>query len=90
MSVSYALREIIVTSPYGCRGNPFTGKRSNHKGLDLLARNEEVYTMVPGNVAKVSSSSGNHVTIRHGDYTVSYCHLSKVLVKKCARVMPGV
>ena len=91
MSVSYPLREIIVTSPYGRRKDPFTGKRSNHKGLDLRAINEEVYAMMPGEVVKVSSDkrSGNYVSIRHGDYTVSYCHLSKALVKKGAKVMPG-
>ena len=91
MSVSYPLREIIVTSPYGRRKDPFTGKRSNHKGLDLRARNEEVYAMMPGGVVKVSSDkrSGNYVAIRHGDFTVSYCHLSKALVKKGARVLPG-
>ena len=91
MSVSYPLKKIIVTSPFGRRKDPFTGKRSNHKGLDLRARNEEVYAMMPGEVVKVSSDkrSGNYVSIRHGDYTVSYCHLSKALVKKGARVMPG-
>ena len=91
MSVSYPLREITITSPYGRRKDPFTGKRSNHKGLDLRARNEEVYAMMPGEVVKVSSDkrSGNYVSISHGDYTVSYCHLSKALVKKGARVMPG-
>lgn len=91
MSVSYPLREIIVTSPYGRRKDPFTGKRSNHKGLDLQANNEEVYAMMPGEVVKISSDkrSGNYVSIRHGDYTVSYCHLSKVLVKKGTQVMPG-
>ena len=91
MSVSYPLKKIIVTSPYGRRKDPFTGKRSNHKGLDLRARNEEVYAMMPGEVVKVSSDkrSGNYVAIHHGDYTVSYCHLSKALVKKGAQVLPG-
>ena len=47
--------------------------------------------MMPGEVVKVSSDkrSGNYVSICHRDYTVSYCHLSKALVKKGARVMPG-
>ena len=91
MSVSYPLKKIIVTSPYGRRKDPFTGKRSNHKGLDLRANGEEVYAMMHGEVVKVSSDkrSGNYVTIRHGDYTVSYCHLSKILVKKGAQVLPG-
>lgn len=91
MSVSYPLKKITVTSPYGRRKDPFTGKRSNHKGLDLRANNEEVYAMMPGEVIKVSSDkrSGNYVTIRHGGYTVSYCHLSKTLVKKGTQVRPG-
>ncbi|MBU3813308.1 MAG: M23 family metallopeptidase [Candidatus Bacteroides intestinipullorum] len=91
MSVSYPLKKIIVTSPYGRRKDPFTGKRRSHNGLDLRARNEEVYAMMPGKVVKVSSDkrSGKYVTIRHGDYIVSYCHLSKALVKKGAKVLPG-
>ena len=91
MSVSYPLKEIIVTSPCGWRKDPFSGKQSNHKGLDLRANDEEVYAMMSGEVVKVSSDkrSGNYVTIRHGDYTVSYCHLSKSLVRKGAIVKPG-
>ena len=91
MSVSYPLKEIIVTSPFGRRKAPFSGKQSNHKGLDLRANGEEVYAMMSGEVVKVSSDkrSGNYVTIRHGDYTVSYCHLSKSLVRKGAIVKPG-
>lgn len=91
MSVSYPLKEIMVTSPYGRRKDPFTDKRSNHNGLDLRARNEEVYAMMPGKVVKVSSDkrSGSYVTIRHGEYTISYCHLSKALVKNGAKVLPG-
>lgn len=91
MSVSYPLKEIIVTSPYGRRKDPFTGKRRTHNGLDLRARNEEVYAMMSGEVVKVSfdKRSGNYVSIRHGDYIVSYCHLSKALVKKGAQVLPG-
>ena len=91
MSVSYPLKKIIVTSPFGRRKDPFTGKRSNHKGLDLRANSEEVYAMMPGEVIKVSSDkrSGNYIVLRHGDYTVSYCHLSKTLAKKGAQVLPG-
>lgn len=91
LSVSYPLKQIKVTSSYGLRKDPFTGKRSRHNGLDLRARNEDVYAMMPGEVIKVSSDkrSGNYVVLRHGDYTVSYCHLSKSLVQKGAIVKPG-
>lgn len=91
MSVSYPLKEITVTSPYGLRKDPFTGKRTRHNGLDLRARNEEVYAMMHGEVVKVASDkrSGKYIVLRHGGYTVSYCHLSKVLVSKGTKVIPG-
>ena len=82
MSVSLPLKRIKVTSPFGMRKDPFTGKRKMHNGIDLHARNDEVYAMFPGVVKKVGydKRSGNYVTLQHGDYTVSYCHLSKVTV----------
>ena len=59
-----------------------------HNGIDLRARNDEVYAMFPGVVKKVGydKCSGNYVTLQHGDYTVSYCHLSKVTLNKGTRV----
>ncbi|MCH5243176.1 MAG: M23 family metallopeptidase [Muribaculaceae bacterium] len=32
---------------------------------------------------------GHYITIRHGEYTVSYCHLSEILVKKGQVIAPG-
>lgn len=62
-----------------------------HNGLDLHARNDEVYSMLRGTVVKVGydKRSGIFVTIAHGDITVSYCHLSKALVTKGVIVRPG-
>lgn len=91
MSVSLPLKRIKVTSPFGMRKDPFTGKRKMHNGIDLYARNDEVYAMFPGVVKKVGydKRSGNYVTLQHGDYTVSYCHLSKVAVKEKTPVLAG-
>lgn len=91
MSVSYPLRNIKVNSPYGVRHDPFTGKKSRHNGIDLHACNDEVFAMLDGRVVKTGQDkrSGKYVILRHGDYTVSYCHLSKALVKKGAQVLPG-
>lgn len=91
MSVSLPLKRIKVTSPFGMRKDPFTGKRKMHNGIDLYARNDEVYAMFPGVVKKVGydKRSGNYVTLRHGDYTVSYCHLSRVTVKEKTPVLAG-
>ena len=76
MSVSYPLKRITVTSPYGLRIDPFSKKRSRHNGIDLRAKGEEAYAMLSGVVVKVGYDrrSGNFVTLRHGGYTVSYCH----------------
>lgn len=58
---------------------------------DFHARSNEVYAVMEGEVIKVGHDkrSGNYVTIRHGNYTVSYCHLSKALVRKNTVVKPG-
>ena len=90
MSVSYPLRRIRVTSPYGYRKDPFTGKRKFHGGLDLHARGDEVMAMMSGRVIKVGQdkTSGKYVTLQHGRYTVSYCHLSKILVVRGTLVHP--
>ncbi len=91
MSVSMPLKRIKVTSPFGMRKDPFTGKRKMHNGIDLHARNDEVYAMFPGVVKKVGydKRSGNYITLQHGDYTVSYCHLSRVTVKEKTPVLAG-
>ena len=91
MSVSYPLRNIKVNSPYGVRHDPFTGKKSRHNGIDLHACNDEVFAMLDGKVVKTGQDkrSGKYVVIRHGDYTVSYCHLSRILISKGASVRPG-
>lgn len=91
LSVSYPLDRMVVNSSYGWRSDPFTGKQSLHNGMDFHARNNEVYAMMEGKVIKVGydKRSGNYVTIRHGDYTVSYCHLSKIWVRKDVIVKPG-
>ena len=73
-SITYPLKSIKVTSPYGYRRDPFTGKLSWHNGLDLRAKNEPAYAMMDGIVEKVGydNRSGNYVTLRHGKFYISY------------------
>ena len=91
-SITYPLKSIKVTSPYGYRRDPITGKQSWHNGLDLRAKNEPAYAMMDGIVEKVGydNRSGNYVTLRHGNYHVSYCHLSSIIVRKGEYVYPGI
>lgn len=90
LSVCYPLRNIRVTSPYGSRKDPFTGKKKFHGGLDLHARGENVLAMMEGVVVQVGQdkTSGKYISLRHGSYTVSYCHLSRILTVKGAVVRP--
>ena len=90
LSVSYPLRYIKVTSPYGYRKDPFTGKSKFHGGLDLRARGDEVMAMMEGVVVKVGQdkTSGKYVTLQHGNCMISYCHLSKILVARGTAVRP--
>ena len=86
------LRHISVTSPFGYRRDPFTKRKALHNGLDLKANYEPTYAMMHGEVIKVGKDkrSGLYVTLRHGDFTVSYCHLSQTLVTKGTHVRPGI
>ena len=91
ISVSYPLKKIKVNSNFGMRNDPFTGKPAKHNGLDLHAQGDEVYSMLAGRIKKVGKDkrSGNYVVLEYGNYTVSYCHLSKVLVRKGDSVNAG-
>ena len=88
---AYPLRKIKVTSSFGYRKDPFTGKKLLHNGLDLRARNEEVYAMLHGKVIRTGEDrrSGKYVILQHGNIQISYCHLSKIMVKVGTLVNPG-
>ena len=91
LSVSYPLKHVKVNSPFGTRRDPFTGAKASHNGLDLKAYYEEVYAMFNGTVKKVGADprSGNYVVLQHGEYTISYCHLSKVRVSEGDELIAG-
>ena len=89
--VALPLEKIHINSGFGMRRHPIYHKRIMHNGIDLSARYEKVYSMFPGTVIKVGqdSRSGKFVTVRTGDYTISYCHLSQQLVTENEFVNAG-
>lgn len=91
LSVCYPLSSIKINSPYGYRKDPFTGKRKFHNGIDLHARSAKVFAMMQGRVIAVGQDkvSGKYVTLRHGNFTVSYCHLSQISVSQGQDVLSG-
>lgn len=91
-SVSLPLKHIIVNSPFGVRKDPMNKRTKRiHNGLDLKAKFEEVYSMLPGVVtaASYSPNGGYYVTVNHGACVCSYLHLSKILVKVGQRIKAG-
>ena len=89
--VALPLENVHINSGFGMRRHPIYHKRIMHNGIDLSARYEKVYSMFPGTVIKVGqdSRSGKFVTVRTGDYTISYCHLLQQLVKEKEFVNAG-
>lgn len=72
-----------ITSPFGDRIDPFTGRMSFHPGVDIGAsRGEPVHAVAAGVVtyAGVRDGYGKVVEIDHGDgYMTRYAHNSKLL-----------
>lgn len=90
--VALPLQSIHINSPFGMRRDPMNRKKGRmHNGLDLRARYEDVYSMLPGTVtaAGTSVAGGNYVTIDYGICTCSFLHLSKIGVVKGQRVSAG-
>ncbi len=83
----------IVTSEFGYRKDPFTGKTKGHSGIDLaVPTGTSVRAALPGTVtvAKYSSSYGYYVMIDHGGGLATlYAHNSKLLVKAGDTVQAG-
>ncbi|MCI1209883.1 MAG: M23 family metallopeptidase [Treponema sp.] len=84
----------ILTSPYGMRESPFTGKMSFHKGIDLAVPvGTAVLACKHGVViaaVKNNSVFGNYVILKHDNGMTSvYAHLSRILVKKGQAVYGG-
>lgn len=79
--LSYPLRSLQPTSPFGSRFHPVLKKHRFHSGVDLKARYEGVYAFAAGVVEKTGYDklSGLFVTINHGqEITTTYAHLSYI------------
>jgi len=57
----------------------------------LRANYEPCYAILDGIVERIGNDkrSGNFITLRHGNYTISYCHLSHILVPQGRPVQAG-
>lgn len=75
-----------ASSQYGGRNDPFNGKKSYHKGVDLASRTgNKIKVQAKGKVirAEYANGYGNLVEIDHGNgFVTKYGHLHKIYVKK--------
>jgi murein DD-endopeptidase MepM/ murein hydrolase activator NlpD len=82
-----------ITSRFGRRKSPFTGRIEFHKGLDIATRKKTPIVASAGGVVTYAGKKGylgNVVIIDHGYGIVTrYAHLYKALKKKGEKVMRG-
>lgn len=82
-----------VTSPFGNRYHPLTGKYTKHNGIDIGGPNGcNIIASKSGTVivSEYSSSYGHYIIINHGGgCTTTYAHLSSRLVSVGASVSQG-
>jgi len=82
-----------ISSYYGTRTDPFTGKLQFHKGMDFASKMGTDILAVAGGVVTWSSKRygyGNLVEINHGNgYVTRYGHNSKLLVRVGDTVKKG-
>lgn len=82
-----------ITSNYGSRRDPFTGKPKQHRGIDFAGKiGTELVSVAPGRVIS-AGERGNYgmtVVIDHGlGFTTLYAHLSQILVSRGDWIEPG-
>ena len=82
-----------LSSLYGSRKHPVTGKANNHTGIDIPApRGVKILAAKSGVVttSKYNNSYGNYVVVSHSDGTSTlYAHMSKRSVKEGQTVKQG-
>ncbi|MDR0410229.1 MAG: M23 family metallopeptidase [Spirochaetaceae bacterium] len=78
----FPLRKFTLTSAFGQRISPISGRNSSHSGLDLAApTGTEVYAVRGGVVIESAENSvyGKYVVIQHDNgWTSLYGHLSRI------------
>lgn len=74
-----------ISSDFGWRSDPFTGKKAYHSGIDIPAdKGTPIYAVKSGTVTRSekTSSLGNVVVVYHGNgLSTLYCHATERLVK---------
>jgi murein DD-endopeptidase MepM/ murein hydrolase activator NlpD len=85
------LAQLHISSSYGPRVHPVTGRYAFHNGVDLRARSDTVFAAAAGTVGAVAYDPlpGIYIRLDHADFSSAYGHLSRVFVAPGERVSAG-
>jgi murein DD-endopeptidase MepM/ murein hydrolase activator NlpD len=88
------LDKSVLTSSFGMRISPISGKWKFHKGIDMAAPiGSNIYACKSGTattVVKMNPTYGNYVVLRHDDGMSSlYAHMNDISVTKDQKVSTG-
>lgn len=97
---AYIVKDPKITSSYGTRKDPITGKKSTHHGIDVVSniKDRNIYAIDDGYVQKVvtgqdksTTGYGNYIWVRYPRYNLSILvgHCSKIMLKKGDKVKKG-
>lgn len=85
--------QMRLTSSFGNRSDPFTGRRARHNGIDIPGpTGTPIYATADGQVGRAQrlGGYGNYIEIEHGHaLQTRYGHLSQILVEPGQRVRRG-
>jgi murein DD-endopeptidase MepM/ murein hydrolase activator NlpD len=85
--------EMRLTSTFGNRSDPFTGRRARHNGIDIPGPvGTPIYATADGTVGRAQrlGGYGNYVEVEHGNaMQTRYGHLSQILVQPGQQVRRG-
>lgn len=89
--VSLPLQSMKINSGFGKRTHPLTHLSDFHKGIDLHARSEPVFSFLSGTVSKIGFNPilGKFMRIDHCGLESIYGHLSLILVNAGQEVRSG-
>lgn len=89
----WPVEPVVITSVFGSRVHPITGREREHQGVDLAAEpGQLVLAAARGVVLRAgwNGAHGNQVVIQHdGDVTTRYSHLARLLVLPGDVLEPG-
>ena len=83
---------MTITSGYGYRADPFTGKRAFHNGVDIAAqKGAKILASASGDVRSIKyhKDLGMVIVVDHDDFETVYAHLKESYVGRGQSVSVG-